>query len=121
MVFLDRMARFLSAAKRHKLHAVVFFIDLDKFKLLNDTLGHDAGEEVLKETAKRLLSVTRKEDVVARFSGDKFAVLLLNEKSHEQAIFSESMIAKKIIHSLVYKMTTLLMEEAANPLSADNQ
>lgn len=100
IMFLDRMARFLSAAKRHKLHAVIFFIDLDKFKLVNDTLGHDAGDEVLKETAKRLLSVTRKEDVVARFSGDEFAVLLLNEKSHEQAIFSASMIAKKIIHCL---------------------
>ncbi len=100
IMFLDRMAKFLSAAKRHKLHAVIFFIDLDKFKLVNDTLGHDAGDDVLKETAKRLLSVTRKEDVVARFSGDEFAILLLNEKSHEQAIFSASMIAKKIIHCL---------------------
>ncbi len=100
IMFLDRMARFLSAAKRHKLHAVIFFIDLDKFKIVNDTLGHDAGDEVLKETAKRLLSVTRKEDVVARFSGDEFAVLLLNEKSHEQAIFSASMIAEKIINCL---------------------
>lgn len=100
IMFLDRMAKFLSAAKRHKLHAVVFFIDLDKFKIVNDTLGHNAGDEVLKETAKRLLSVTRKEDVVARFSGDEFAVLLLNEKSHEQAIFSASMIAEKIIACL---------------------
>jgi len=100
MMFLDRMNKYLSAAKRHKLHAVTFFIDLDKFKIVNDTLGHDAGDEVIKETAKRLLSVTRKEDVVARFSGDEFAILLLNEKTHEKAIFSASLIAKKIISCL---------------------
>ncbi len=100
IMFLDRMAKFLSAAKRHKLHAVIFFIDLDKFKVVNDTLGHDAGDEVLKETAKRLLQVTRKEDLVARFSGDEFAVLLLNERSHEKAIFSASLIADKVIKQL---------------------
>lgn len=100
IMFLDRMAKYLSAAKRHKLHAVIFFIDLDKFKVVNDTLGHDAGDEVLKQTAKRLLSVTRKEDVVARFSGDEFAILLLNEKTHEKAIFSASLIADKVIKCL---------------------
>jgi len=100
MMFLDRMSKYLSAAKRHKLHAVTFFIDLDKFKIVNDTLGHDAGDEVIQETAKRLLSVTRKEDIVARFSGDEFAILLLNEKTHEEAIFSASLVAKKIISCL---------------------
>ena len=100
VMFLDRMEKFLSAAKRHKLHAVVFFIDLDKFKVVNDTLGHDAGDSVLQETATRLLSVTRKEDVVARFSGDEFAILLLNEKSHEKAMFSASLIANKVIKCL---------------------
>jgi diguanylate cyclase (GGDEF)-like protein/PAS domain S-box-containing protein len=99
-MFMDRMAQFLSAAERHNLTAVIFFIDLDKFKIVNDTLGHDAGDDVLKETAKRLLGLVRKEDVVARFSGDEFAVLLLNEKTHEQAIFTSTMIAQKIIERL---------------------
>jgi len=99
-MFMDRMAQFLSAAERHNLTAVIFFIDLDKFKIVNDTLGHDAGDDVLKETAKRLLGLVRKEDVVARFSGDEFAILLLNEKTHEQAIFTSTMIAQKIIDRL---------------------
>ncbi len=99
-MFMDRMAQFLSAAERHNLTAVIFFIDLDKFKIVNDTLGHDAGDDVLKETAKRLLGLVRKEDVVARFSGDEFAILLLNEKTHEQAIFTSTMIAQKIIERL---------------------
>jgi len=102
-MFLDRMEKFLSAAKRHNLHAVIFFIDLDKFKTVNDTLGHDAGDIVLQETAKRLLAATRKEDVVARFSGDEFAILLLNEKTHGKAMFAASMIANKIIKCLDQK------------------
>ena len=100
VMFMDRMVQFLSASKRHNLHAVIFFIDLDQFKGVNDSLGHDAGDEVLKEAAKRLQSSTRKEDLVARFSGDEFAILLLNEKSHEKAIFSASLIAEKIIKTL---------------------
>ena len=100
VMFLDRMGQIMSYAKRHELHVVIFFIDLDKFKSVNDSLGHDAGDEVLKESAKRLQSSTRKEDIVARFSGDEFAVLLLHEKSHEKAIFSSSLVADKIIKSL---------------------
>lgn len=100
VMFFERLAQFLSASKRHRLNAVIFFIDLDRFKTVNDSLGHDAGDELLKETAKRLQSLVRIEDVVARLSGDEFAVLLLNEKSHEQAIYSSSMVAEKIIQAL---------------------
>lgn len=99
-MFMDRMAQFLSTAKRHNLNTIIFFLDLDKFKIVNDSLGHDAGDDVLKETAKRLLTVTRKEDVVARFSGDEFAILLSSEKTHEETMFFASLIADKIIKSL---------------------
>lgn len=100
VMFFDRLTQSLSASKRHNLHAVIFFIDLDRFKAVNDSLGHDAGDELLKEAAKRLQTIVRKEDVVARLSGDEFALLLLNEKSHEKAIYSASMIAEKIIQKL---------------------
>ncbi len=99
-MFMDRLAQFLSAAERHKLTAIILFIDLDKFKSVNDSLGHDAGDEVLKETAKRLSAIVRKEDVVARFSGDEFALLILNEKTHGKAIYSSTMVAGKIIKNL---------------------
>ncbi len=100
VMFMERMAQVLSYAERHDLHAAIFFIDLDKFKSVNDSLGHDAGDEVLKATAKRLKAATRNEDIVARFSGDEFAILLLHEKSHEQAMFSSSLVADKIIKTL---------------------
>ncbi len=100
IMFLDRMGQVTSYAQRHNLHAVIFFIDLDKFKSVNDSLGHNAGDQVLKESAHRLQQCVRKEDIVARFSGDEFAVLLLHEKSHEKAIFSSSLVADKIIKTL---------------------
>lgn len=100
VMFYERLGQFLSTSQRYNLHAVIFFIDLDRFKAVNDNLGHDAGDELLKETAKRLLAITRKGDIVARLSGDEFALLLLNEKSHEQAIYSASLIANKIIEKL---------------------
>ena len=99
-MFFDRLSQALSASKRHHLHMVIFFLDLDRFKTVNDSLGHDAGDQLLKETAERLIGIMRKEDVVARLSGDEFAMLLLNEKAHEQAIYSASMIAEKIIQTL---------------------
>lgn len=100
VMFFERLGQFLSTSQRYHLHAVIFFIDLDRFKSVNDNLGHDAGDDLLKETAKRLKDITRKGDIVARLSGDEFALLLLNEKSHEQAIYSASLIANKIIEKL---------------------
>ncbi|MCK5478515.1 MAG: EAL domain-containing protein, partial [Methylococcales bacterium] len=100
IMFMDRMAQFLSSAKRHQLKVIIFFIDLDNFKVVNDTLGHEAGDEVLKEVANRLLSITRTEDIVARFSGDEFAILLFDEKPHGKVIFSASMVADRIIRGL---------------------
>ncbi|MCU7940530.1 MAG: EAL domain-containing protein, partial [gamma proteobacterium symbiont of Bathyaustriella thionipta] len=100
VMFLERLSQSISESKRNDKHAILFFIDLDKFKAVNDSLGHDAGDEVLKETARRLLSVTRKEDVVSRFSGDEFSILLSSEDSHEYALYIASMIAKKIIKEI---------------------
>ena len=98
VMFFERLNRFLMTNKSS--FAVVFFIDLDRFKAVNDSLGHDAGDMVLKETATRIQAVTRKKDIVSRLSGDEFAVLMLNETSHEQAIYSASMVAEKIIQTL---------------------
>lgn len=100
MMFLDSLGKFISAAKRHKLYAIIFFIDLDRFKSINDSLGHDAGDELLKEVGKRLKTIMRKQDIVARFSGDEFALCILNEKSHGEATYTASLIAKKVIESL---------------------
>lgn len=97
VMFCDRLSEALSASKRHKTSAVILFLDLDRFKSVNDSLGHQAGNDLLKEAARRVTKQVRKEDIVARLSGDEFAVLLFHEKSHENAIYAATIVAQKII------------------------
>jgi diguanylate cyclase (GGDEF)-like protein len=76
-VFVDRLAHALERARRHKrFRFAVLSIDLDRFKAVNDSLGHEAGDAVLVAVARRLESCVRGEDMVARLSGDEFAILL---------------------------------------------
>jgi diguanylate cyclase (GGDEF)-like protein len=70
--FLDKV---LPLAHRHRHAFAILYLDLDGFKTVNDTLGHDAGDEVLREVAARLLTVVRDSDLVARFGGDEFVVI----------------------------------------------
>jgi len=102
VMFTGRLARLMAkTTEKRPLHnVVVFFIDLDRFKAVNDSLGHDAGDELLKKTAQRLESVVRKNDTVARLSGDEFAVMMVDNGSHEHALYGASMIAEKIIQAL---------------------
>jgi len=102
-MFFDRLNLFLSESKRRRLHAVVFCINLDRFKAVNDSLGHDAGNQLLKDVAVRLRSLMGNRDVVARLSGDGFALSILNEKAHEQTIYSASMIAGEVLKKLSEK------------------
>jgi diguanylate cyclase (GGDEF)-like protein len=75
-LFQDRVDRALSAAKRDRTKPVVMLLDLDKFKEVNDTLGHHRGDELLKLVGPRIAGVLRSSDTVARLGGDEFAVLL---------------------------------------------
>lgn len=72
----DRLTMALSQARRYKKTAAVMFIDLDGFKAVNDSFGHDAGDEVLRQVAKRLTSVVRETDTVARIGGDEFLLVI---------------------------------------------
>jgi two-component system cell cycle response regulator len=82
-LFDDRLTHAIALAKRHTWMLAVMFLDLDRFKCINDTHGHAVGDEVLKEVAKRLLQHARDEDTVCRNGGDEFLYLLMNPQSSE--------------------------------------
>jgi len=72
----DRLEQTIAKAKRQNLHPCVAFLDLDNFKFVNDTLGHVAGDDLLREAARRLSACARKSDTVARLGGDEFLLIL---------------------------------------------
>jgi diguanylate cyclase (GGDEF)-like protein len=75
-LFRDRLRQALAAARRDGCEAAVMLLDLDRFKEVNDTLGHESGDLLLAELARRLREVVRQSDTIARLGGDEFAVLL---------------------------------------------
>ncbi|WP_168206012.1 ABC transporter substrate-binding protein [Geobacter sp. FeAm09] len=77
-LFFDRIGQALAHAKRNQTGFALLFVDLDGFKTINDTYGHDSGDALLRETARRLAGCVRDSDTVARMGGDEFAVMLLD-------------------------------------------
>ncbi len=97
----------LASAKRKKYFCALFFIDLDRFKIINDTLGHDIGDELLIKLADILQNCVRKGDTLARVGGDEFILLAVNlAKSKSKAINDANNIAKKLA-ALVNKPISL--------------
>ena len=97
----DRVQRALTHSSRHKNHGAILFIDLDNFKALNDTKGHNIGDLLLVEVAKRLRDCVRNSDTVARMGGDEFVVVLdeLNEDTRQAAAQAQN-IGEKVLASL---------------------
>lgn len=96
VLFHDRLTQSIAKAKRHKERLAVFFIDLDHFKPINDTYGHDVGDRVLQVAANRIKSSVREMDSVARLGGDEFTVILESIRQPQSA----SLIAHKIIRAM---------------------
>jgi diguanylate cyclase (GGDEF)-like protein len=96
VLFNELLAIAVQTAQRRASSLAVLFIDLDDFKAINDTLGHEAGDQLLCEVANRLKQVLRGSDVVARFGGDEFVVLIQETVDVE----SVATVAQKILFSI---------------------
>jgi diguanylate cyclase (GGDEF)-like protein len=96
LYFMDQLGRRLAQAQREPRQFALLVIDLDHFKLINDTLGHEAGDDVLRQAAERLRQCVRETDTVARLGGDEFTIVLPHIKSARD---SES-VAQHIIETM---------------------
>jgi diguanylate cyclase (GGDEF)-like protein/PAS domain S-box-containing protein len=92
----DRLTQAIMAARRKQRHVAVLFLDLDRFKVINDTLGHDTGDFILKDVARRLVTCVREVDTVSREGGDEFVVILPDLEMPESA----RVVADKILREL---------------------
>ncbi|OGB29089.1 MAG: hypothetical protein A3F78_14970 [Burkholderiales bacterium RIFCSPLOWO2_12_FULL_61_40] len=100
-LLMDRMHHALATTQRLERRGALMFIDLDKFKTLNDTLGHDKGDLLLQQVAQRLVACVREGDTVSRLGGDEFVVLLENlSPSIDEAASQAETIGEKVLASL---------------------
>ena len=101
MLLMDRMAQALASAQRRQQGGALLFIDLDNFKTLNDTLGHDQGDLLLQQVAVRLNKCVRNVDTVARLGGDEFVVMLEELSQHPDDLAREAHgVGEKILTTL---------------------
>lgn len=94
--YIERMDNLLesTSAISHSVQHAVYFLDLDRFKQINDTLGHAVGDSILIEVAKRLKHLLKNKDIIARYGGDEFVITLTNVKNvKEAAQFAEQIIS----------------------------
>jgi diguanylate cyclase (GGDEF)-like protein/PAS domain S-box-containing protein len=92
----DRVELAISLSRRSKNYPALLFLDLDKFKHINDSLGHGVGDQLLQAVSERLLGCVRTTDTVSRYGGDEFVVLLADERQPQDA----ALAAEKILHAL---------------------
>jgi len=116
-LLLDRLHQALALAGRHHRHGALLFIDLDNFKLLNDSHGHDVGDRLLVEVARRLQACVREGDSVARLGGDEFVVMLEDlDQAAEEAANQAELVAEKVIDQLgrAYRLDNLVHHSTAS-------
>lgn len=104
-MLFDRMQQACAVSARHGQYGAAFFIDLDHFKVLNDTLGHDHGDLLLQQVARRLLACVRGEDTVARIGGDEFVVMTVGLDANEgTAATQAAVVGEKILAAVSQPM-----------------
>ena len=103
--FDEKLVEAIARSRRSERQMAVMFLDIDRFKSINDTLGHHGGDEVLREFAQRLLACVRHTDLVARLAGDEFVILLEGLHAPQEA----AVVASKIIHAMAHDFQILGM------------
>ena len=101
LLLQERLQQLIVMTEREYRNVAVLLLDLDRFKLVNDTLGHDIGDELLQAVAKKILTLVRQSDTVARLGGDEFVVLLDNPANQDEV----AQIAGRIIDTINEPMT----------------
>lgn len=101
ILLMDRLGQALAVSERSELYGALIFLDINNFKAINDTKGHDVGDMLLVEVAKRIQSCIRDVDTVARFGGDEFVVILSELGSASaDATNAAELVAEKICTTL---------------------
>ncbi len=100
-LFIERLQRALVRANRNNSQVAIMFIDLDRFKHVNDSLGHTAGDHLLKEVSSRLTACIREQDTVSRFGGDEFTVILEAVNHVNDAVIVANKIIRTISHPII--------------------
>jgi diguanylate cyclase (GGDEF)-like protein/PAS domain S-box-containing protein len=101
LLFRDRIGVALAHAKRHRTAAAVMFLDLDQFKIVNDSLGHTVGDGLLRAVGKRLAASVRAHDTVARMGGDEFTILLSDVGGSTDAATVAQKLMESVSHPIV--------------------
>jgi diguanylate cyclase (GGDEF)-like protein len=111
----------MSASKRSRRYVALMFVDLDNFKPLNDKYGHDLGDLLLIEAARRIASCVRDVDTVSRFGGDEFVVLLSDlDTDNAEAIAQARIVAEKIRASLSVPYFLEIQQEGQTQISVEH-
>lgn len=108
-ILKERASLTIAQAERQKSIVALLFIDLDHFKLMNDTLGHEIGDQILINTGNRIASTLRDSDTISRIGGDEFVVLLNNVRSREDVASVSEKINRAIAQPLAIEHHTLLL------------
>lgn len=122
--FLERLGQALSRARRQRTGVAVIFVDLDRFKLINDSLGHSLGDRFLVEVGRRLPTCVRPEDTVARLSGDEFTIIIEDVVGTADAVSTAERIAELFRQPVAVDSGELVVTAsvgiAISPLGADS-
>jgi diguanylate cyclase (GGDEF)-like protein/PAS domain S-box-containing protein len=105
VLFLDRLNQALATARRRRTRVALMFVDLDRFKAVNDSLGHQAGDAVLKELAVRMSRCVRTVDTVSRHGGDEFVILLADIRGADQAAHVAATIMQAVARPITLEHT----------------